>query len=107
FQSRRSVLIVVIAMIAAVLVPWLAEQIGIVSATTGVGDGLALTGPALHVRATAQLAVLVGLVIALVTSAGWMAHAMRKTEYSMRQQLYVQAWQLRQLVPQTRAPSRS
>jgi serine/threonine-protein kinase len=105
YTRRLWVGIVVALMLAAVLVPWLAEQLGVVSATTVVGDGLALTGPALHVSATAQLVVLVGIVAALVAAAGWIAHAMRKTEYAMRHQLYVQAWQLRQLVPETRPPS--
>jgi eukaryotic-like serine/threonine-protein kinase len=105
YTRRLWVGVVVALMVGAVLVPWLAEQVGIVSATTAVGDGLALTGPALHVGATAQLLVLVGIVVALVAAAGWIAHAMRKTEYAMRHQLYVQAWQLRQLVPETRPPS--
>ena len=104
YAHRHRVVLVVIAMSAAVLLPWLGEELGwLPHAIASTADGLALSGPALRVSQVAKYFALIAGVVAVIASAAGMAFRMCSADRAARRALHLQAWQLRQLVPDAHA----
>ncbi len=85
----------------AVVAPWLAEDLGLIRGTMSQIDG----GVAFH---TPQLAAMgpflrdIGLVLytlGILGASAAIGNAMVQRDRGSRRTLYLQAWQLRQLVP--------
>ncbi len=84
----------------AVFVPWLLEAAGLLSTTvTMTADQIVLTPLALQLATTAKVVAIAFYVVALISAAAGMAHENRKADRVIRHRLHMQAWQLRQLVP--------
>jgi serine/threonine-protein kinase len=104
YTRLRSVALLAVTIALAVLVPWLLEWSGAVSATTSVTRHYITLDPViLEMPSPAKVALLVLYVCAIVTAAAGMAFANRRAEREVRYKLHLQAWQLSQLVPQGRA----
>ena len=100
YEARWRVIGMALLMIAAVLVPWLAEAIGLLPHTMTLrAGGIDFTGPALRIGDTWTVAALVLPTVATIASAAGMAHRMSASDRAVRRRLHLQAWQLRQLVP--------
>jgi eukaryotic-like serine/threonine-protein kinase len=98
--------IVVIAVIlaAAVVVPWGLEIVGVLSPTYHFGAGaIVLRSPILTFQSVpVQLAFLV-LLIALLAVVAVLTRMMARRQRAANRRVELQAWQLRQLVPTSRA----
>jgi hypothetical protein len=100
FQRPRSVIILVLSMLAAVLLPWLGELAGLLPETFAFTD----TGTVIHTPELANSAAVraIGwvtfstIVLAATTTIGYFV---RRTERESQRRLHLQAWHLRQLVP--------
>jgi serine/threonine-protein kinase len=98
FVSRGYAIAVVVAHIAAMLGPWVAERLALVSPTTRIADGtMRLTG-ALFVSPVTTQIVLVAEAIGVVVIAVVLMRNLRTAERAARERVHLQAWQLRQLV---------
>ena len=103
FTPTKSRLLTVPAMIAittaAVLGPFVLEQLGVLSVTTEVTThGMLLRPLALAGDEMSTLIVASIYVLALIGAAAFMANGMRSRERTVKRRLMLQAWQLRQLV---------
>jgi serine/threonine-protein kinase len=88
---------------ASVLGPWLLEAFALLPITTHVDStGVMLHPPAIVGDETSTFVVASLYVIGLIGGASWLASAIRARERAARERLHLQAWQLRQLVPQAR-----
>ena len=95
----HQVLFLGLAMTAAMIVPGLLEETGVISRTfSGELDQLRLFAPAL--QGGEELGLIVGVLYAvgLIAAAITIARIVRAGERTSRRQLHLQAWQLRQLV---------
>ena len=100
FQRPRSVAFLLVSMIAAVLLPWLAELAGLVPQTVRfVADGVLIHTPDLAGGATARALSWVTFSTLLLAAATLIAYFVRRTERESRRRLHLHAWHLRQLVP--------
>ena len=88
------------ALVAAILLPWIAELTGLVSQTTFITEReLVLRMAADRLNAdliTVWLALYTLVVLAIATA---LSRALAVNRAAMQRSLHVQAWQLRQLVP--------
>nr|HEX4318359.1 serine/threonine-protein kinase [Kofleriaceae bacterium] len=85
---------------AAVLVPWILERVGVLSVTTTVdASGILMRAAGTEGAEGPTLAVAIFYVLAMIGAGAGMATAMRERTRVARRALYVQTWQLRQLVP--------
>jgi serine/threonine-protein kinase len=92
---------VALLMSAGVLGPWLAEFAGLASPTLiAFGDGIALRAPGLRGSEVAISTVGMIYSVGLIIGATWVGEAMRVRIREAQARLHLQAWQLRQLVPQ-------
>jgi hypothetical protein len=88
-------------LVAAILLPWIAEWVGwITPTTTIVSDGILLQAPSFRVREGGQLMLLVFYVVTLLTAAGWLAFALMRRERRLRYRTYLQLWQMRENLTQ-------
>ena len=99
----KSKLLTVPAMIAittaAVLGPFVLEQLGVLAVSTEVTPyGMLLKPLAIAGDQTSTLVVASIYVLALIGAAAFMANGMRTRERTVKRRLMLQAWQLRQLV---------
>jgi hypothetical protein len=98
-DSRRSMLIAICLLVAAILVPALGEWIGVLPTTLVVEHGVmhyrppGLAGPPAFIYTMAVV-----YVITLVITSVGVGRMMRGGDRGARRQLHLQAWQLRQLV---------
>jgi serine/threonine-protein kinase len=100
FQRPRSVAILVISMLAAILLPWLAEAAGVVPATfTFTDSGVEIHTPELGGSAGSRAAGWATFSVVLVAAATAIVYVVRRTERESRRRLHLHAWHLRQLVP--------
>jgi len=101
FDRRPLVYMLMVLMALSVLGPWVLEELGYARQTMIIHpDGIRFIG--LEGEQVPDAYVLVGLVsyvCALIAVAGITGHSMRRTEREMRERLHMQAWHLRQLVP--------
>ncbi len=90
-----------IVSIVAVLGPWVLERAGVLSTTTTVDEhGILLRAAGTSGAEGPTLFVAALYTIALLAAAAGMANAMRARQRTAKRLAMVQAWQLRQLVPQ-------
>jgi len=100
YVTRRSALVMIAVMSSAVLLPWLAETVGLISHTLTVNEaGINMDSPAMGTSTVPSQFILVGYTIALVTIGVTMGISRRDAERSARRTLHLQSWHLRQLVP--------
>ncbi len=100
YADVRRLAIVVGALFLAVLAPWLAERAGWMTETVTTGHhGIFLSAPALNLRPSGQIAMLVLYTLTLVIAAAGLASQVARGERAMRYRLIHQTWLLRQLVP--------
>jgi serine/threonine-protein kinase len=98
--TRRALGLATAVMISAVLVPWILEELGVLSTSFEMlADAVVFRSPSLQTHTPVHVAVLVGYTIALVCAAMVIAGGVRRAERAARESLHLQAWQLRQLVP--------
>ncbi|MGE0549151.1 MAG: serine/threonine-protein kinase [Kofleriaceae bacterium] len=94
-------------MTAAVLVPWLAEVVGITpTTTTYAGDQIILSPATSHVDPTLTTIGFVIYVIVVLGLATAMSRILAGNRVRMQRALHLQAWQLKQLVPRARTSAR-
>jgi len=100
YEDVRAVAGIAVLMVLAIVAPWVLEAMGLVSTTTVFApDSITLLAPANGFASPlAASAAMVLYVAALLTASAFVAHAMRRTERTMRHHMRLQAWQLRQLV---------
>jgi hypothetical protein len=85
---------------AAVLVPWIAEEVGLLSKSFVLTAKAAIVlSPGMQETEAVHVSVLAAYSVVLVIAAVMMAVAVRRAEAEARKSLHLQAWQLRQLVP--------
>jgi len=100
FQRPRSVAILVIAMLAAVLLPWLGEVVGLIPSTFTVTDtGVSIHTPGLTSGVVGRTAGWVVFTVVILVVATMIAFFVQRTERESRRRLHLHAWHLRQLVP--------
>jgi len=89
-----------VTLVAAVLLPWLGELVGVVSQTTFITDReLVLRVSAEHLDARLITVSLALYTLAILGVATALSRALAVNRIKMQHSLQVQAWQLRQLVP--------
>jgi serine/threonine-protein kinase len=99
FARRRAMVFLIIAMIAAVLVPYLAEVAHVLPSTMRLEEhGVLFFTNETHSSATLRVAGLIAFFLGLLMAGAVLAWRMLRAERASRNQLYVQAWQLKQLV---------
>jgi len=99
FARRRSMLLLVIAMAAAVLLPWLAEVVHLLPSTMDVQPhGILFATNDVQSSPAIRIVGLVAFFFGLLFAGAALAWRMLRAERASRNQLYVQAWQLKQLV---------
>ena len=97
--AKRQATLVWLLCSAGVLVPWLAERAGWIASTMTTRDGaVTLHSPA--ITAGGFEALMAASTVVLVGSVVMLARGLRTAERGVRQQIHLQAWQLRQLVAQ-------
>ena len=85
--------------IAAVLLPWLGEAVGLVSQTVyKQGLDLHLTSPMTGTELFPSVPALIFYVVTLLGISAAISHASAITIYTSQRQVHVQAWHLRQLL---------
>jgi len=102
--TRGATLAVIAVHITAVLLPWLAEELGWLSRSFELTpEAVYFFAPGLKVdhdmHVEAHTYVLAGYTIVLVVAAVYMTNTVRRAQVAARRALHLQAWQLRQLVP--------
>jgi len=95
YRRLRAPVLIGCLFLAAVLAPWLAEELGWLPTTIAFVDGKLVLGPT---PLPLSLCGLVIYAVALIASAAGLAYANRLAEREVRERLHLQAWQLRQLV---------
>jgi len=99
FRRPRHVAFLLGSMIAAVLLPWLAELAGLVPQTFRfLEDGVLIHTPDLAGGAAARAFSWVAFSTVLLAAATMIAYFVRRAEQESRRRLHLQAWHLRQLV---------
>jgi serine/threonine-protein kinase len=97
---RRRAVVIIFAMSLAVLAPWLGELIGSIPSTMTIDGAVTMRSPALSLTPVPTLVLLVSYTVMLITAAVMRATGLRRAERSARRSLHLQAWHLRQLVPE-------
>jgi eukaryotic-like serine/threonine-protein kinase len=100
YGRGRTVLVLVVAMLVAIAVPWVLEATGVLSKTFEITEG----GPVfyhayIYGNAALRTAGLVVYIVALICSAAALTFFVRQVERDTRRQLHLQTWHLKQLVP--------
>jgi eukaryotic-like serine/threonine-protein kinase len=102
YASRRRAALAVGFVIFAMIAPFIAELAGLISRTITIGDDVVLIKPlAVHQTPGLIEATFLLWTTALVAMSSAMAWINARRERDTRHQLRVQAWRLRQLVPDT------
>jgi serine/threonine-protein kinase len=103
YDQRGRAIWLGVGMAAAILIPQLLEEVGVISRTMEMTNSyISFAGPAVGMPHTIGVAALVMYMLALLGAAAWIGHAVRVAERSARTHLHLQAWQLAQLVPANR-----
>jgi hypothetical protein len=101
---RHGVLTIVVSA-GAVLAPWLAERVGILSPTFEITPTTLLLFAPGFGKANVPDVVFALYALVLVAAGVLMAAAVRRAEARIRARMHLQAWQLRQLVPVKDGPA--
>jgi hypothetical protein len=79
YARPRSLALLAVAMIAAVIVPWLAERAGWLASTVSVEEGaIRLHSPAMHLTALGQLVGVLFFTITVIPTAAVLVYSMRR-----------------------------
>jgi len=98
--ERRRAWLIIAAMSLAVVGPWILQVAGVVTPSMTIdGGGVTMRSPALLLTPGPTQVLLVAYSIMLIIAAVMRATGLRRAERSARRHLHLQAWQLRQLVP--------
>jgi len=98
----RRVWIVALGSLAAVFAPLVAELTGLTSRTTRtIGPDIVFHTPTNHLDETVTMVGLVLFVTAIVVMAVLIARSLASNRTTIQRRLFLQAWQLRQLVPRS------
>jgi len=97
-ERRRAVVFLGTALVAAIVLPALAEQLGWLRVTLESVPGGLLMHPALHIPPALLVPVVALFATGMVVSAIALGRYTRTQERTLRRQLHVQAWHLRQLI---------
>jgi len=88
--------------VTGVFLPLLLELLGVLPRTVSFeGDGVVFHAPAVSTSATPEMITYSIYSFAVIVGAAWIAEVMRTRNRNSHRHLMLQAWQLRQLVPQT------
>ncbi|MBA3502361.1 MAG: serine/threonine protein kinase [Myxococcota bacterium] len=99
FASRRAAIALVIAMAAAVLLPYVAEVVHLLPSSMELQPhGIFFYTNDVQSSVPVRIGGLVVFCVALIFAGAALAWRMLRAERASRNQLYVQAWQLKQLV---------
>nr|HEX4312374.1 serine/threonine-protein kinase [Kofleriaceae bacterium] len=102
YDRRWMALLLVAAMAAVIIVPWLGEVVGVLPTTTTWGlDGVHLEAPGLRLSGALPGLLLVGATLAMIASSVGIAYGMSASDRELRRKMFLQTWQLKQLVPAT------
>ncbi len=100
FQRPRAVAVLVGSMLAAILLPWIAELTGVLPPTFEFRDtGVVIHTPELVGSAASRAAGWVVFSVILLAAVTAIAYFVRRAERESRRRLHLYAWHLRQLVP--------
>ena len=109
FRGRRMLVASIAVLVGAVVLPYLLELLGVFAPTMNVAaDQLVLSRLALHLPAFQTGMGLTGFTIGFIAIATLLSWTIATRDADARRQLQIQAWQLRQLIPESalvRAPS--
>ena len=101
FRTRRLLAATIAALVLGVLGPYALEVLGVLHPTVSVIDGhIAMGHLAIEVKALQTGLGLSGFVVGLVSTATVVTFIIATRDGAARRQLQIQAWQLRQLVPE-------
>ena len=107
FRSPRLVLAAASALSLAVVVPYMLELAGVISPTTHItGGAFVITDLALELHPASTSVGLIGFVIGLIGVATVVSWVIASRDADARRRLHIQAWQLRQLLPDEAAVAR-
>jgi hypothetical protein len=85
YEQGRRLAMLAVAMIAAVLVPYLGEQLGWLAATTTpTRDGFVLAAPGLHLRAGGQTVLMVLFTVSLIAAGAVLAFNLSRAQRAAR-----------------------
>jgi len=103
-RGRAASWIAALVIIAIVLAPFVAELVGLVTPTlVGRPDGgLVLHGLAMNNPNLMLYVLCPGYILIMVGTVALVGHETRATAQQLRERFYVQAWQIRQLMPDMR-----
>jgi serine/threonine-protein kinase len=101
YTRPRALFGLVAILSAAVVVPWAAEWIGVLGQTVfQVDGGVALRSPVLDAMGPLLRDIALGIyTFGILAATAAIGNAMVQRDRTSRRHLYLQAWQLRQLVP--------
>jgi serine/threonine-protein kinase len=98
--TRAGVLATIGVTTGAVLLPWIGEEVGLLSRSLEItAKELIMSAPGIQDEEPVQVVVFAVYTLVLVVAAVLMAYSVRRSEAEARRSLHLQAWQLRQLVP--------
>jgi serine/threonine-protein kinase len=98
-RSKRAIITITLLTLLAVLLPWVAEAVGVLSPTIHKsGLDLHITSPMTGTELFPSVPALIFYVVTLLGIAAAIAHANAIAIHSSRRQVHVQAWHLRQLL---------
>jgi len=106
YGRARTMVVLVLAMIVAIAVPWVLEATGVIAKTFEITD----VGPVFyhaHIYGGAALRTfgIALYIVGLICSASALTYFVRQVERDTRRQLHLQTWHLRQLVPPAHSTS--
>ena len=104
--SLRRIGLVLVLYVGSVLVPWLLELVGVISPTYWLrGEEVVIVPPVLVTSRPAGELAIAAYVVGVIAMCGALAWRLSQRQRAARDQLELQAWHLRQLVPATAAPA--
>jgi hypothetical protein len=100
FQRPRAAVLLAGSMLAAIVVPWVAEAAGLLPSTFAFTDtGAVIHTPELGGGAVTRAVGWVTFSVLLLAAVAVIAYFVRRAERESRRRLHLHAWHLRQLVP--------
>ena len=100
YDRRWMALLLVAAMVGVIVVPWLCELAGVLPVTTtwSSADGVHLDAPGLRLPGALDAVILALATVAMIASSVGIAYGMSASDRELRRRMFLQTWQLRQLV---------
>jgi hypothetical protein len=99
-QLMHRAWIVIAILVASWVGPVILEQLGVLATTWRVADGsITTTSPIVEIGGTTTTVLLVGANILGIVVIGLFANALARSRHAAQRDVEIQAWQLRQLLP--------